>query len=103
MLTPELGYKFETLSLLPTPWDGTSRDYIESREDAIVNNHAQYCSVVKTGIGKTKMILGGEVDAGTIHYLTSRSRKSLIGPQFGTVSPKTRISLSIGLSSKRQL
>ncbi|KAL8972837.1 MAG: hypothetical protein Q9183_000312 [Haloplaca sp. 2 TL-2023] len=57
------GYKFETLSLLPAPWDETSRDYIESREKHIVSNHAQYCSVVKTGIGKSKLILGGEVDA----------------------------------------
>ena len=30
----------------------------------IVNNYAQYCSVVKTGIGGSKMIIGGEVDAG---------------------------------------
>lgn len=29
----------------------------------VVNNYAQYCSVVKTGIGKAKMIIGGEVDA----------------------------------------
>ncbi|KAL8701241.1 MAG: hypothetical protein Q9224_000586, partial [Gallowayella concinna] len=57
------GYKFETLSLLPTPWADTSRDYIESREDLVVNNHAQYCSVVRTGIGKSRLILGGEVDA----------------------------------------
>jgi len=57
------GYKFETLSLLPEPWGLTSRDYIEDREDMIVNNHAQYCSVVKTGIGKARMIIGGEVDA----------------------------------------
>ncbi|PQE13825.1 RAI1 protein [Rutstroemia sp. NJR-2017a BBW] len=28
-----------------------------------VNNHAQYCSIVRTGIGNTVMILGGEVDA----------------------------------------
>ena len=57
------GYKFETLSLLPAPWDPASREFIEGREDMVVNNHAQYCSVVKTGIGKAKMILGGEVDA----------------------------------------
>jgi RAT1-interacting protein len=50
--------------LLPTIWAETSRDYIENRENEIVNNHAQYCSVVKTGIGNTVMILGGEVDAG---------------------------------------
>ncbi|KAL9047640.1 MAG: hypothetical protein Q9206_006596 [Seirophora lacunosa] len=56
-------YKFETLSLLPAPWAETSRDYIESREDLVVNNHAQYCSVVITGIGKSKLVLGGEIDA----------------------------------------
>ena len=29
----------------------------------IVNNKAQYCSVVKTGIGNAKLIIAGEVDA----------------------------------------
>ena len=57
------GYKFETLSLMPDQWDPTSRDFIEGREDMVVNNYAQYCSVVKTGIGKAKMVIGGEVDA----------------------------------------
>jgi len=57
------GYKFETLCLLPSTWAETSRDYIENRENEVVNNHAQYCSVVRTGIGNTVMILGGEVDA----------------------------------------
>ncbi|MCJ1293858.1 decapping endonuclease targeting mRNA [Xylographa carneopallida] len=68
------GYKFETLSLLPAPWDPTSREYIESREDEIVNNHAQYCSIVKTGIGKAKMILGGEVDAGEFSLVRLQSK-----------------------------
>ncbi|MCJ1395238.1 decapping endonuclease targeting mRNA [Xylographa bjoerkii] len=63
MLNDDVGYKFEALSLLPAPWDPTSREYIESRENEMVNNHAQYCSIVRTGIGKAKMILGGEVDA----------------------------------------
>ena len=58
------GYKFEALSLIPNTWHETSRDFIESREEKIVNNHSQYCSVVKTGIGKAKMIIGGEVDGG---------------------------------------
>jgi hypothetical protein len=61
-----LGYKFETLSLLPEPWDSTSRQFIESRETHIVNNKAQYCSVVRTGIGEAKLVIGGEVDAGMI-------------------------------------
>jgi len=63
------GYKFETLSLLPLPWYPTTREYIESREDQIVSNYAQYCSVVRTGYGKIKMIIGGEVDAGEMHCL----------------------------------
>lgn len=29
----------------------------------VVNNYAQYCSVVKTGFGKAKIVIGGEVDA----------------------------------------
>ncbi|KAJ0114945.1 hypothetical protein J7T55_004688 [Diaporthe amygdali] len=57
------GYKFETLATLPAPWGETSREYIEGREDEVVNNKAQYCSVVRTGLGKTVLCLGGEVDA----------------------------------------
>lgn len=57
------GYKFETLCLLPKPWDQTSREYIENRGNEVVSNYAQYCSVVKTGIGNTSMVIGGEVDA----------------------------------------
>ena len=49
-------------------WDHTPRDYIENREEAVVNNHAQYCSVVRTGIGKAKMVIGGEVDACKSHH-----------------------------------
>ncbi|KAF4223740.1 hypothetical protein CNMCM6457_000022 [Aspergillus fumigatiaffinis] len=57
------GYKFETLCLLQQPWDPTPRAEIEGREDLVVNNNAQYCSVVRTGIGSTRLIIGGEVDA----------------------------------------
>lgn len=59
------GYKFETLSLIPDQWALTSREDIEKRDDIVVNNYAQYCSVVKTGFGKVKMVIGGEVDAST--------------------------------------
>lgn len=58
-----VGYKFETLSTLPAPWAETSRDFIENRQNEIVNNKAQYCTVVRTGIGSTTLCLGGEVDA----------------------------------------
>ncbi|WYZ38777.1 hypothetical protein EsH8_III_000691 [Colletotrichum jinshuiense] len=57
------GYKFETLATLPAAWGDTSREYIENREDEVVNNNAQYCSVVRTGIGQTVICIGGEVDA----------------------------------------
>ncbi|KAL9129859.1 MAG: hypothetical protein Q9217_001814 [Psora testacea] len=57
------GYKFETLSLIPDQWHPTSREYIEGREDMVVNNFAQYVSIVKTGIGKARLVIGGEVDA----------------------------------------
>lgn len=50
--------------MLRKPWDQTTRAEIENRQNEIVNNSAQYCSVVKTGIGNTRMVLGGEVDAG---------------------------------------
>lgn len=62
----QTGYKFETLCLLQQPWDPTPRDEIESREDQVVNNSAQYCSVVKTGIGPSRIVIGGEVDAGML-------------------------------------
>ncbi|KAF4595004.1 protein rai1 [Ophiocordyceps camponoti-floridani] len=57
------GYKFETLATIPAPWGETSREYIEGRENQVVNNKEQYCSVVRTGIGNTILCLGGEVDA----------------------------------------
>ncbi|RPB22825.1 RAI1-domain-containing protein [Terfezia boudieri ATCC MYA-4762] len=57
------GYKFETLSTLPAWWADCSRSKIESREYDIVNNKAQWCSIVKTGFDNTRIILGGEVDA----------------------------------------
>lgn len=57
------GYKFETISLLPKSWSETSREYIESRETETVSNYAQYCSIIRTGFGSTRIVIGGEVDA----------------------------------------
>jgi RAT1-interacting protein len=57
------GYKFETLSTIPRPWGETTRDYIENRDNEVTNNKEQYCSVVRTGFGKSIVCLGGEVDA----------------------------------------
>ncbi|KAI9826244.1 MAG: hypothetical protein M1819_007412 [Sarea resinae] len=93
------GYKFETLSLLPDQWDATSREYIEGREDEIVNNYAQYCSVVKTGIGGAKMILGGEVDAGNSSLLLPFSGPNLESRNFSAHFRYPSMSLYSLLSS----
>lgn len=57
------GFKFEALFTIPDIWDNVSRDEIEGRNSKVVSNYAQYCSVVKTGIGNLDMVIGGEVDA----------------------------------------
>lgn len=59
---PFEGFKFETLYTIPDIWDNVSRDEIESRNEKQVSNYAQYCSIVKTSIGETSMVIGGEVD-----------------------------------------
>lgn len=57
------GYKFEVLSTLPRPWANCTRDEIEKRDAEVVDTHAQYCSIVRTGIGSHSIVIGGEVDA----------------------------------------
>ncbi|KAI0598038.1 RAI1-domain-containing protein [Biscogniauxia sp. FL1348] len=57
------GYKFEALSCLPRPWGEVPREFIENRDNLTVSNKAQYCSVVRTGIGRSILCIGGEVDA----------------------------------------
>lgn len=56
------GYKFEKVATLPKPWAQCSRLEIISRNKKAVNNYEQYISVIKTGIGKVKMALAGEID-----------------------------------------
>lgn len=57
-----VGYKFETLTTLPKPWAECTRPMIEKRTKKVVNNYEQYLSVVRSGIGKIKTLLAGEVD-----------------------------------------
>lgn len=66
-LTMQTGYKFETLAMLDKPWSEASREDIEGRDDAIVENSSQYCSIVTTAIGPSTIVLGGEVDGGKSH------------------------------------
>ena len=80
---------------MPNHWDATPRDFIEGRDEMIVNNHAQYCSVVKTGIGKAKMIIGGEVDAGE-YYSWNAVEKLLKLNKSGTVNQRTKMIRPIG-------
>lgn len=56
------GYKFETLSLIPTPPSTTPSDDIHKYQQSITSNHAQYCSIVHTSFGPHSLLLGGEVD-----------------------------------------
>jgi RAT1-interacting protein len=56
------GYKFEELSTLQKWWDDSTRQEIETRNENIVDNIQQYCSIVKTQLGSSSVIMGGEVD-----------------------------------------
>lgn len=56
------GYKFEALATLPQPLSQVSRLAIEKNSKKTVNDIEQYCSVVKTGVGKKRVVLAGEVD-----------------------------------------
>ena len=56
------GYKFEELSTLDKPWDESTRQEIETRDKNVVDNIQQYCSIVKTQLGSSSIIMGGEVD-----------------------------------------
>lgn len=89
------GYKFETLSTLPAPWGECSRELIENRENEIVNNKSQYCSIVRTGLGKTNLCLGGEVDAGKFLYQLTHWHS-----QFPSIFPRKLNSLDAVWDSK---
>ena len=56
------GYKFEELCTLEKTWDESSRKEIETRNENVVDNIQQYCSVVRTQMGSSTIIIGGEVD-----------------------------------------
>ena len=56
------GYKFEEISTLQKTWDESTRSEIERRNENIVDNIQQYCSVVKTQLGSSTLVIGGEVD-----------------------------------------
>jgi RAT1-interacting protein len=77
-----IGYKFEALATLPRTWAECSREEIKGRCDEVVNQEPQYCSVVQTGFGKTKLLIGGEVDAGKFppFHEARRARANIHAP-----------------------
>lgn len=81
------GYKFETLSLLDKPWGVTTREEIERRENEVVDNYAQYCSICRTEIGGASMVIGGEVDGGKDDNLFDASKTDMI--QYSDTSQMT--------------
>lgn len=56
------GYKFESLATLSQPLSYVTRSALEKRPKRIVNNGDQYITVVRTGVGNAKLLLGAEVD-----------------------------------------
>lgn len=63
IITDSSGYKFEQISTLKQRYGESSRAEIESRDEEIVNNEAQYCSLNTTAFGNTSLLIGGEIDA----------------------------------------
>ncbi|SCV04729.1 LAME_0H20780g1_1 [Lachancea meyersii CBS 8951] len=56
------GYKFENLTTLSKPLAEVPRSTLEKRPKKICNNGDQYLTVVRSGVGSCKLVLGAEVD-----------------------------------------
>lgn len=56
------GYKFETLSTISKPLPQVTRNSLEKRHKRICCNGDQYITVVRSGVGHCKLVLGAEVD-----------------------------------------
>lgn len=56
------GYKFESITTLSKPLSYVSRTTLEKRSKKIVSHGDEYISVVRTGVGNCKLVLGAEVD-----------------------------------------
>ena len=56
------GYKFEGIATLDKPLPYVEREVIEKRPRKILNNGDEYITVVRTGVGECKVVLGAEID-----------------------------------------
>lgn len=71
------GYKFETLSVLSRPWGECTREEIDARDEEIVNNNAQYCSIARTGMGDISLILVSRICSLFHYHPKTPSRRKL--------------------------
>jgi hypothetical protein len=70
---------------LNKPWGETTREEIEGRENEVVDNYAQYCSICRTEIGGASMVIGGEVDGGKDDGCFVENKTDMI--QYSATSP----------------
>lgn len=57
------GYRFETLSTIACPPSEVTAKVLQERvEEAVVDTHVQFCSVVRTCLGSSEIVMGAEVD-----------------------------------------
>ncbi|CEP62987.1 decapping nuclease LALA0_S06e08438g [Lachancea lanzarotensis] len=56
------GYKFENLTTLSKPLSQVPRGSLEKRPKKICNNGEQFVTVVRSGVGSCKLVMGAEVD-----------------------------------------
>lgn len=86
------GYKFETLATISDPLPFVTRETLEKRPKKIVGNGNEFVSVVKTGVGNCKLLLGAEVDCvfdfketaksnNLQHYAELKCAQQIITPQ----------------------
>ena len=55
-------YKFKALATLSKPVQLVSREALDKRPKKLCNNGDKYVSVVKTGVGNVKLVLGSTID-----------------------------------------
>jgi len=83
---------------LDKPWGETTREEIEGRENEVVDNYAQYCSICRTEIGGASMVIGGEVDGGRDTDGFVANKTDMI--QYSATSPKIQKHRLDGWSSR---
>ncbi|KAH8118243.1 RAI1-domain-containing protein [Phellopilus nigrolimitatus] len=77
------GYAFESYCTSATPDPGHDPGRLPNGWSGNIDTNVQWCSVVKTKLGDSRMIIGGEVDC----VEGWRSDLSLLGLRFSSCSP----------------